>query len=147
MGTSVLHKLYLQAKLLPWQPHNECHFILVWCLFQVPSLKSIALTFLKIIYILLFVFSWNHWWRHQSLNKNFYISPMRSYVLKTKTPFFFSSKGLLSKLHFFLLFHKHSNKTHFYLFIKLYLSVISTKCRAKVLPNAVGISQLRMYYL
>ena len=27
MGTSVLNKLYLEAKLLPWQLHNECHFI------------------------------------------------------------------------------------------------------------------------
>ena len=27
MGTSVLHKLYLEAKLLLWQLHNECHFI------------------------------------------------------------------------------------------------------------------------
>lgn len=145
MGTSVLHKLYLEAKLLAWQLYNECHVIVVWCLLQVPSLKSTARTFLKIIYILWFVFSWNHWWCHQFLNFN--ISPMRSYALKTKTPFFFSSKGLLNKFHFFLLFHRHFNKTHFYWFIKLYLSVISTKWCAKVPPNTVGISQLRMYYL
>ena len=37
MGTSVLHKLYLEAKLLPWQLHNECHF--VPCLMYITSFK------------------------------------------------------------------------------------------------------------
>ena len=37
MGTSVLHKLYLEAKLLPWQLHNECHFIP--CLMHITSAK------------------------------------------------------------------------------------------------------------
>ena len=37
MGTSVLHKLYLETKLLPWQLHNECHFIP--CLMYITSAK------------------------------------------------------------------------------------------------------------
>ena len=37
MGTSVLHKLYLEAKLLPWQLHNECYFI--HCLVYITSAK------------------------------------------------------------------------------------------------------------
>ena len=37
MGISVLLKLYLDAKLLPWQPHNECHF--TPCLIYITSAK------------------------------------------------------------------------------------------------------------
>ena len=79
---------------------------LVWCILQVPSLKSTALIFLKIFYILLFVFLWNHWWRHQFLNKNLNISRMRGNISKTRAPFFFCSKGLPNKLIYFLL-HRH----------------------------------------
>ena len=37
IGTSVLHKIYWEATLLPWQLHNECHFIL--CLIYITSAK------------------------------------------------------------------------------------------------------------
>ena len=37
MGTTVLHKFYLETKLLPWQLHNECHFIP--CLMYITSAK------------------------------------------------------------------------------------------------------------
>ena len=37
MGTTVLHKLHLDAELLPWQLQNECHFIL--CLMFISSAK------------------------------------------------------------------------------------------------------------
>ena len=37
MGISVLHKLYLEAKLLSWQVHNECHF--TPCLMDITSAK------------------------------------------------------------------------------------------------------------
>ena len=37
MGTSVLHKLYLEAKLSPWQLHNEGHFIP--CFMYITSVK------------------------------------------------------------------------------------------------------------
>ena len=37
MGTSVLPKLYLEATLLPWQLHNECHSIP--CLMYITSAK------------------------------------------------------------------------------------------------------------
>ena len=77
---------------------------LVWCILQVASFKSTALIFLKMFYILWFVFLWNHWWRHQFLNKNLNISGMRSNISKTKTPFFFCSKGLANKLHLFFYF-------------------------------------------
>ena len=74
---------------------------LVWCILQVPST---ALIFLKMFYILWFVFLWNHWWRHQFLNKNLNISGMRSNISKTETPFFFCSKGLPNELHLFFYF-------------------------------------------
>ena len=37
METSVLRKLYVEAKLLPWQLHNECH--LIPCLTCITSAK------------------------------------------------------------------------------------------------------------
>ena len=85
--------------------HEKCKmsFILylVWCILQVPSLKSTALIFLEISYILWVVFLWNHWWRHQFFNKNLNISRMISNISKTRAPFFFCSEGLPNKLHLF----------------------------------------------
>ena len=48
---------------------------LVWCILQVPSLKSTALIFLKIFYILWFVFLWNPQWLYQFFLTNTWISP------------------------------------------------------------------------
>ena len=88
--------------------HGNCTMsvvlYLVWFVLQVPSFKSTALIFLKIFCILWFFFLLNHWRRHQSFNKNLNISRMRSNISKTKTPYFFCSKGLQNKLHLFFYF-------------------------------------------
>ena len=104
MGISVLHKLYLEAKLLPWQPHNECYF--APCLMYITSAKfeehrsNISRDILHFVICL----PLKPLMTSPVFNKNLNISWMRSNLSKTRAPFFFRSKGLPNKLQLFFYF-------------------------------------------